>query len=47
MRIVVYAGSSAGSHTLNRAIRAMKCDFIQLYGATETSAGVTFLRPDQ
>lgn len=46
-RIVVYAGSSIGSHLFNRAIRAMKCDFMQFYGATETGAGVTFLRPEQ
>ena len=47
VRIVVYAGSSIGSHLLIRAIRAMKCDFMQFYGATETGAGVTFLRPEQ
>jgi len=47
VRIVVYAGSPIGSHTLERAIRAMKCDFMQFYGATETGAGVTFLRPEQ
>jgi acyl-CoA synthetase (AMP-forming)/AMP-acid ligase II len=47
VRIVVYAGSPIGSHTLERAIRAMKCDFMQFYGATETGAGVTFLRPQQ
>jgi acyl-CoA synthetase (AMP-forming)/AMP-acid ligase II len=47
VRIVVYAGSPIGSHQLNRAIRAMKCEFMQFYGATETGAGVTFLRPEQ
>jgi acyl-CoA synthetase (AMP-forming)/AMP-acid ligase II len=47
VRIVVYAGSPITSHLLGRAIRAMKCDFMQFYGATETGAGVTFLRPQQ
>jgi acyl-CoA synthetase (AMP-forming)/AMP-acid ligase II len=47
VRIVVYAGSPIGSHLLGRAIRTMKCDFMQFYGATETGAGVTFLRPQQ
>jgi acyl-CoA synthetase (AMP-forming)/AMP-acid ligase II len=47
VRIVVYAGSPIGSHLLQRAIQAMKCDFMQFYGATETSTGVTFLRPGQ
>lgn len=47
VRIVVYAGSPIGAHLLSRAIREMKCDFMQFYGATETSTGVTFLRPSQ
>lgn len=47
VRIVVYAGSPIGSHLLSRAIRTMNCDFMQFYGATETGAGVTFLRPEQ
>ncbi len=45
VRLVVYAGSSISAHLLARAIREMGCDFLQFYGATETSAGVTFLRP--
>ncbi len=47
IRIVVYAGSSIGAHLLERAIREMKCEFMQFYGATETSTGVTLLRPSQ
>ncbi|MDR8398388.1 long-chain-fatty-acid--CoA ligase [Paraburkholderia sp. USG1] len=47
VRFVICAGSPIGSHLLSRAIRAMQCDFIQFYGATETSTGVTFLRPEQ
>lgn len=45
VRVVVYAGSPIGAHLLKRAITELKCDFIQFYGATETGAGVTFLRP--
>lgn len=45
VRLVVYAGSSISAHLLGRAIREMGCDFLQFYGATETGAGVTFLRP--
>ncbi|MDB5971901.1 MAG: hypothetical protein JWQ90_4351 [Hydrocarboniphaga sp.] len=47
VRIVVYAGSSIGAHLLKRAMVEMKCQFMQFYGATETGAGVTFLRPAQ
>ncbi|WP_165034896.1 long-chain-fatty-acid--CoA ligase [Candidatus Protofrankia californiensis] len=47
VRVVVYAGSPIGLSPLKRALQAMTCDFIQFYGATETCAGVTFLRPDQ
>ena len=47
VRVVVYAGSPIGEHLLKRALRAMNCQFIQFYGATETSCGVTYLRPDQ
>ncbi|MGQ0622468.1 MAG: long-chain-fatty-acid--CoA ligase [Panacagrimonas sp.] len=46
VRIVVYAGSSIGLHLLKRAISEMHCEFMQFYGATETGAGVTFLRPE-
>ena len=47
VRIVVYAGASIGAHLLSRAMREMSCDFMQFYGATETSAGITLLRPSQ
>lgn len=46
VRLVVYAGSPITPHLLQRAIDEMKCDFLQFYGGTETSAGVTFLRPE-
>jgi acyl-CoA synthetase (AMP-forming)/AMP-acid ligase II len=45
VRLVVYAGSPITPFLLQRAITEMKCDFLQFYGGTETSAGVTFLRP--
>lgn len=45
VRLVVYAGSSISPFLLARAVREMKCDFLQFYGGTETGAGVTFLRP--
>jgi acyl-CoA synthetase (AMP-forming)/AMP-acid ligase II len=45
VRLVVYAGSPITPYILQRAITEMKCDFLQFYGGTETSAGVTFLRP--
>jgi acyl-CoA synthetase (AMP-forming)/AMP-acid ligase II len=45
VRLVVYAGSPISPFLLSRAIREMKCDFLQFYGGTETGAGVTFLRP--
>jgi acyl-CoA synthetase (AMP-forming)/AMP-acid ligase II len=45
VRLVVYAGSSISPFLLQRAINEMGCDFLQFYGGTETSAGVTFLRP--
>jgi acyl-CoA synthetase (AMP-forming)/AMP-acid ligase II len=46
VRLVVYAGSPIGSDLLTKALDQLECDFIQFYGATETGAGVTFLRPD-
>lgn len=46
VRVVVYAGSSIGVPLLERALAELQCDFIQFYGATETGAGVTFLRPE-
>lgn len=46
-RVVVYAGASMPLPLLKRALTRMDCDFIQFYGATETGAGITFLRPEQ
>src|SRR5690625_1476907 len=46
-RLCVYAGSPMSSHLIKRALDVLQCDFIQFYGATETSRGVTFLRPEE
>lgn len=45
VRLVIYAGASIGVELLRRALTEMKCGFMNFYGATETSAGVTFLLP--
>jgi acyl-CoA synthetase (AMP-forming)/AMP-acid ligase II len=45
LRMVIYAGASITVPVLQRAIKRIGCEFIQFYGATETSCGITFLRP--
>jgi acyl-CoA synthetase (AMP-forming)/AMP-acid ligase II len=47
LRLVMYAGSPISSRLLQRALSAMKCKFMQFYGATESSGAVTLLRPEQ
>jgi acyl-CoA synthetase (AMP-forming)/AMP-acid ligase II len=46
VRLIIYAGASIGLNLLKRALSQMTCDFMNFYGATETSAGVTFLLPE-
>ncbi|MGO8962557.1 AMP-binding protein [Mycobacterium sp.] len=46
VRLIIYAGASIGLNLLKRALSKMTCDFMNFYGATETSAGVTFLLPE-
>ena len=46
VRLIIYAGASIGLNLLRRALTEIGCDFLNFYGATETSAGVTFLLPD-
>ncbi|MCK9283836.1 MAG: long-chain-fatty-acid--CoA ligase [Rhodocyclaceae bacterium] len=46
LRLVMYAGSPIESTLLKRAMQAMKCGFMQFYGATETWT-LTLLRPQQ
>ncbi len=45
LRLVMYAGSPISLGLIKRAIGAMPCEFMQFYGATETSGAVTLLRP--
>ena len=47
LRLVMYAGSPISAHLLARALREMKCKFMQFYGATESSGAITLLRPEQ
>jgi acyl-CoA synthetase (AMP-forming)/AMP-acid ligase II len=47
LRLVMYAGSAISSHLLQRALKEMKCQFMQFYGATESSGAMTLLRPEQ
>lgn len=46
VRLIIYAGASISLNLLKRALSEMTCDFMNFYGATETSAGVTFLLPE-
>jgi acyl-CoA synthetase (AMP-forming)/AMP-acid ligase II len=46
VRLIVYAGASISLSLLTRALNEIACDFLNFYGATETSAGVTFLLPE-
>ena len=47
LRYVMYAGSPINAQLLRRALLEMKCEFIQFYGATESSGAMTILRPAQ
>ena len=47
LRLVMYAGSPISSRLLQRALAEMKCQFMQFYGATESSGAITLLRPEQ
>jgi acyl-CoA synthetase (AMP-forming)/AMP-acid ligase II len=47
LRLVMYAGSPISLGLIKRALAAMPCEFMQFYGATETSGAVTLLRPNE
>lgn len=47
LRLVMYAGSPISLGLIKRALEAMPCEFMQFYGATETSGAVTLLRPNE
>ena len=44
---MVYGASPIAAETLRRAIDVFGCDFAQGYGMTETTAGATFLLPQE
>ncbi|HYE49613.1 MAG TPA: long-chain-fatty-acid--CoA ligase [Azospirillaceae bacterium] len=43
LRVLIYGGSPIAPAELNAAMRAFPCRFLQAYGMTESTAGVTFL----
>lgn len=47
VRLTMYAGSPINAELLKRAMREMKCEFMQFYGATESLGAITILRPEQ
>ncbi len=46
LRMVIYGASPIAEDLLLSAQKRFQCDFIQVYGLTETSGGGTFLPPD-
>ncbi|MDX9787789.1 MAG: AMP-binding protein [Desulfobacterales bacterium] len=46
LRFILYAGSSISPDLLARAVKEMKCDFLQFYGSTESGGGFTLLPPE-
>jgi long-chain acyl-CoA synthetase len=47
LRMVTYGASPISEKELVQALRTFKCDFGQLYGLTETTGAITYLRPDE
>lgn len=47
VRLIIYAGAPISLTLLKRAMTEMACDFLNFYGSTETSSGVTILSPDE
>ena len=45
LRCMIYGASPITEEVLTGAMKLMGCDFIQAYGLTETTGGVTILRP--
>jgi acyl-CoA synthetase (AMP-forming)/AMP-acid ligase II len=45
LRLIVYGASPIAEQTLRDALEVFKCDFLQGYGMTETTAAVTYLLP--
>ena len=46
LRLITYGGSSIAEATLRGAIETFRCEFLQLYGLTETNAIVNLLPDD-
>ncbi|MEG9861533.1 MAG: long-chain-fatty-acid--CoA ligase [Parvularculales bacterium] len=46
VRVVIYGASPIAEDLLLKAQEIFKCDFIQVYGLTETTGGATFLPPE-
>jgi acyl-CoA synthetase (AMP-forming)/AMP-acid ligase II len=46
LRVITYAGSPISPSLLERAQPVFRCDFLQYYGATETTGEVTCLAPE-
>jgi len=45
LRLIVYGASPIAEETLRKAMEVFRCDFLQGYGMTETTAAVTYLMP--
>ncbi|MEW6270462.1 MAG: long-chain-fatty-acid--CoA ligase [Thermodesulfobacteriota bacterium] len=45
LRYIVYGASPISEATLRRAMEVFRCEFLQGYGMTETTAAVTYLLP--
>jgi long-chain acyl-CoA synthetase len=45
LRLIVYGASPIAEDVLVRALRAFRCDFMQVYGMTETTGAITELEP--
>ena len=46
LKLIVYGASPISDEVLANSIKAYKCDFMQVYGLTETTGVVTMLMPE-
>lgn len=46
LEVISYGGSPISEHVLEEARRRIGCEFVQMYGLTETSGPLTFLQPE-
>src|SRR5581483_3505247 len=47
LRLVAYGASPISDDVLLRCLDSFGCDFVQLYGLTETTGAITILRADE